>query len=244
MVWSIPRLDGEEKVYVMTTGFSTISGISASQATAATNQASEIDSRSQLMDNYDTFLQLLTTQIQNQNPTEPLDAKDFTDQLVQYSGIEQQILMNDSLEALLQVQQTANTEALVSYIGKEVTANGNVSVLENGAATWTLDAEQGADNVEVGIYNEFGGLIATEQISLRSGSNQFVWDGKTSSGLDSADGAYTLEVYATDSDGNPISVESNVAGRVTQVDFTGSEPALLVGDNNKIPLSSVLTVAE
>lgn len=227
----------------MTTGYSSISAISANQTLAQSNQSSETDSRSQLMDNYDTFLQLLTTQIQNQNPTDPLDAQDFTDQLVQYSGIEQQILMNDSLEALLEIQRESNTDSLVSYIGKNITASGDVAVLENGAATWSLDAEADVENLEIAIFDQYGAVVATEETSLSAGDNTYTWDGTTSSGLDSSDGAYTISVYGTDVDGNFVEVTTNVTGLVEEVDLTGSEPALSLGDGAKIPLSSVMTVS-
>lgn len=226
----------------MTTGYSSISAISANQALAQSNQTSQSDSQSQLMDNYDTFLQLLTTQIQNQNPTDPLDAQDFTDQLVQYSSIEQQILMNDSLEALLEIQREANTDSLVSYIGKNITATGDVAVLENGAATWNLEADAAVENLEVAIFDQYGALVATEQTSLDAGENSFTWDGTTSAGLDSSDGAYTISVYGTDADGNFVAVDTNVTGLVQEIDLTGSEPALSLGDGAKIPLSSVMTV--
>src|SRR5690554_2489607 len=106
-----------------------ISGVSG---TSSANNAS----RATIAQNFDTFLSILTTQLRNQNPLEPLDTNQFTQQLVQFTGVEQQLKTNDFLEALLlNTQSTARSDA-VSYIGKEISASGKTAELKDGGAYW------------------------------------------------------------------------------------------------------------
>src|SRR3954447_12628807 len=111
---------------------STTSGVTMNTASDAGTLAS----------NFTTFLTLLTTQLKNQNPLEPLDTNQFTAQLVQFTGVEQQLKTNEFLETLMLAgQNTAKSDA-VSYIGKQVTASGKTGELTNEKAVfWDYNAE-------------------------------------------------------------------------------------------------------
>src|SRR3974390_2835673 len=89
-----------------------------------------------LAGNFNEFLKLLTTQLQNQDPLSPMDTNQFTQQLVQFSSVEQQINMNTQLSTLISLQQTAQTAQAASFIGATVTVNGATAQLVNGRATW------------------------------------------------------------------------------------------------------------
>src|SRR5690606_23284274 len=108
-------------------------------------------SRSGIADNFDTFLLLLTTQLQNQNPLEPLDTNAFTQQLVQFSSVEQQLKTNEFLQAMLAATQAGQSGQAVSYIGKTVTSSGAQAELRNGAAVWSYTASADAPNTVVTI---------------------------------------------------------------------------------------------
>src|ERR1700754_3071469 len=93
---------------------------------------------STLAGNFQTFLTLLTTQLQNQNPLDPLDTNQFTQQLVQFAGVEQQLRTNDQLTTLVSLQQTAQSTQALTFVGKTAVVDGASTRLTNSAATWTL----------------------------------------------------------------------------------------------------------
>src|SRR5690349_20323984 len=111
-----------------------VSGIAGSTSTSSLT-----GSRQTIAENFDTFLSLLTTQLKNQNPLDPLDTNQFTQQLVQFTSVEQQLRTNDFLAAMMQSRQTAATSQAVDYIGKTVTASGVKSDLVNGKASWSFN---------------------------------------------------------------------------------------------------------
>jgi flagellar basal-body rod modification protein FlgD len=198
-------------------------------------------SRSTIADNFDTFLSILTTQLRNQNPLDPLDTNQFTQQLVQFTGVEQQLKTNDFLEALLLNTQTSFRADAVSYIGKQVSASGETAELKEGGAFWTYTAESNVANASVTIRNAAGSVVYTETGSLNAGAGSFLWNGMGSDGSKQPDGIYTIEIKGTNLAGNTVKVSTNSVGVVTAVDFSGPEPMLTVG-RNKIALKDVTDV--
>src|ERR687895_765063 len=104
--------------------------------TAASAAASTVTSKT-MASNFDQFLRLLTTQLKNQNPLDPLDTNQFTQQLVQFAQVEQQISMNTSLSTLIALQQATQTSAAMSFLGTTVEVEGSTTRLQGGQATWT-----------------------------------------------------------------------------------------------------------
>src|SRR6202035_5510495 len=109
--------------------------VTPSTSSSSTSNSTGIDAQT-IAGNFNTFLQLLTTQLQNQNPLDPLDTNQFTSQLVQFAGVEQQLKMNDQLTSLVSLQQTAQTTAALSFVGKTVGINGSTAQLANNQAQW------------------------------------------------------------------------------------------------------------
>src|SRR5712675_1888412 len=91
-----------------------------------------------LASNFSTFLTLLTTQLKNQNPLDPLDTNQFTQQLVQFAGVEQQMKTNDQLTSLVSLQQTAQSTQALGFVGKTAVVDGSTTNLVNSAANWNL----------------------------------------------------------------------------------------------------------
>jgi len=209
-----------------------LSALSTQTATGGNNN--------KIADNFDTFLGLLTTQLRNQNPLEPLDTNEFTAQLVQFAGVEQSISTNQNLEQLLALQVASALTGIVDYIGKTVTAEGSTTTLKNGEAVWSLDANSEA-TAELTIRNSVGQVVQTATINLNQGENNYTWDGRTSSGSTAPDGLYSISVDAKAANGNAVNVSTLVKGMVTGVDITGSEPLLTVGDT-QIKLASVTSI--
>src|SRR5450631_3198004 len=102
--------------------------------------------------NFTTFLQLLTTQLKNQNPLDPLDTNQFTQQLVQFAGVEQQLKTNDQLTSLVTLQQTTQATQALGFVGKTATVDGSTTALTNSAATWNVGVKTNA-NVNISITN-------------------------------------------------------------------------------------------
>lgn len=214
-----------------------VSGVSGAAGTSGTSATS----RSTIAQNFDTFLSILTTQLRNQNPLDPLDTNQFTQQLVQFTGVEQQLKTNDFLQALLLNTQTTARSDAVSYIGKEVTATGKTAELKDGGAFWTYNAASNVANANVTIKDARGSVVYTEAGSLNAGSGSFLWDGRGSDGNMQPDGVYTIEIKGTNLNGNTVAVSTNSVGIVTAIDFSGAEPMLTVG-KNKIALKDVTNV--
>ena len=214
-----------------------VSGVSGS------NGASTLaGSRSTIAQNFDTFLSILTTQLKNQNPLDPLDTNQFTQQLVQFTGVEQQLKTNQFLEALLLNTQNASRSDTVSYIGKQVSASGKTSELKSGSAGWNYNASAQVANASVTIKNAAGNVVYTQQGSLNAGPGSFVWDGVGSDGTQYPEGLYSLGIVGTNLSGNPVKVSTASVGVVTAVDFSGSEPVLTVG-RYKVALKDVTDVS-
>src|ERR1043165_493432 len=113
------------------------SAVTSSSTTSSSTTTNGIDGDT-IAGNFQTFLTLLTTQLQNQNPLDPLDTNQFTAQLVQFAQVEQQLKSNDQLATLVSLQQTAQNTSALEYVGQTVDVDGNTTVLKNGEATWQL----------------------------------------------------------------------------------------------------------
>jgi flagellar basal-body rod modification protein FlgD len=199
------------------------------------------DAFSQLSGNFQTFLTLLTTQLKNQDPTSPMDSNQFTQQLVEYSQVEQQINANTNLQTLIS-QGSSNASAMtVGYLGKNVSiTNGNAS-LTNGSATWTYNLGSKAASATLTVTNSAGTVVYTGPGSVNAGNNTFTWNGQDNNGNQLNDGVYKLSVTATDPSGNAITSSVASAGTVSQIDMTGSTPKLVVG-NMEISPSDIAAV--
>ncbi|QQR37246.1 flagellar hook assembly protein FlgD [Devosia oryziradicis] len=199
-------------------------------------------SRSTIADNFDTFLSILTTQLKNQNPMDPLDTNQFTQQLVQFTGVEQQLKTNEFLETLmLSSQNTAKSDA-VSYIGKEVTSSGKTGELTDANAVfWAYSADANAANATVTIKDKNGQVVYSETGPLKSGPGTFRWDGKGSDGNMKPNGVYTIDIKGKDANGKDVKISTASIGVVTAVDFTGDVPVLTVG-SRRVSITDVTDV--
>jgi flagellar basal-body rod modification protein FlgD len=199
--------------------------------------SSGASSRAGIADNFDTFLSLLTAQLKNQNPLDPLDTNAFTQQLVQFSSVEQQLKTNDFLSALVNSNVNSVQTNAVAYIGKTVAADGVRSELVNGNAVWNFSLKDAA-TATVTIKDQNGNTVYTETGALQAGAGQFTWNGKTSTGGKAPDGSYSISMTGTNAEGKTVPISTQFTGVVTGVDFTGSEPVLLLG-STRVNLSGI-----
>lgn len=216
------------------------SGISGTSSTSSST-SSLAASGATIAGNFDTFLSILTTQLKNQNPLDPMDTNQFTAQLVQFSSVEQQLKTNTFLEALMKSGQTASNSDAVNYIGKQVDSQGNTTSLTSDGATWSFNADSLASDATVTIKNAQGNVVYTETGSLAKGEGKFQWDGKSSSGQQQEAGSYSITIDAKNLAGQAVAVTTSASGVVSGVDLTGDEPVFTVG-NNKVKLSQITAV--
>ena len=183
-----------------------------------------------LAGNFQTFLTLLTTQLQNQNPLDPLDTNQFTQQLVQFASVEQQLKTNDQLTTLVSLQQTAQSTQALGFVGKTAVVDGSTTAVKNGTATWELSVPSNS-NVNVSITNSTGQTVFTGAYSVNAGNNQpFTWDGKGTDGTQWPDGQYKLTATGADASGNPVAISTQIQGVVDSVDLTQSPPLLSINN--------------
>lgn len=207
----------------MTTISSTTAASTASSSTSSTATAT-------LTADMETFLQLLTVQLKNQDPTDPMDPNEFTSQLVQFSQIEQQIQQTAKLEEILAALTSGNASDALAYVGSEVQALGDTTYLEDGVASWSYGVPDGASSVTLNVYDSSGDLVYTTTGDASSGRHDFDWDGSNSDGTTESDGGlYTLEVTATDSSGNELTTDTLVRGVVDAVETINGSTYLVVG---------------
>lgn len=214
----------------------------------ALSAISDIGSKSEtknkdIAGDFNTFLTLLTTQLQNQNPLEPLDTNQFTAQLVQFAGVEQSIKTNDNLERLTALSSASTITSAVGFIGKVVTAAGDTTQLVNDTAAWSYTSPTESPETKVSIYDQFGTLVFQEDTTLKEGTNTLFWDGKRSDGSKAPAGSYRISIDAKDAEGKSIKVDTAIAGIVEGVDVTDSEPFLTI-NGSSIRFSAVRTVLD
>ena len=191
--------------------------------------SSSITGSESTAESFDTFLSLLTTQLQNQDPTKPLDTNEMTQQLIQYSEVEQLLRSNENLKALLQLSTANASMAVLNYVGKEITSKGDTTTLpENGTAQWALDVPANASDVTYVVKDSDGNEVYSTTGSLNTGSGEFSWDGTTTAGGTAPAGNYSLTISARDAAEAVVNVGISVKGLVDGVDMTGDAPVLLV----------------
>jgi len=198
-------------------------------------------SRTSLADNFEMFLTLLTEQMKNQDPLEPLDSTQFVNQLVDFSSVEQQIAQNQNLESLLLIQSAAAQGSSVGYIGRLATAETTQAPLSNGKASWDYILPNDAESVELSILDADGRVVARATGDTTTGSHTFDWDGTDSVGAQLDDGVYSLEVTALDEEGEPVFADIRATAEVTGVDLSGAEVIVEMGPI-RAPLSSILSL--
>lgn len=212
-------------------------------AAGATAKSASGTSLNGLADNFETFLTLLTAQLKNQDPLEPMDSGEFTSQLVQFTSVEQSIATNQHLENLVSLTAASSANAAVSYLGKEVTAEGITSRLTDGEANWAYELPRPAGQTTLTVTDFSGRAVFTTTGETADGSHTFTWDGKDTSGYPLPDGSYNLQVRAKDTLGNDITAKTEVTGIVRSVSFEGGVPILDI-DGVNVRLNDVLSIVD
>ena len=199
------------------------------QTTSSSNSTGTTSSNNTttLASNFQTFLTLLTTQLQNQNPLDPLDTNQFTQQLVQFAQVEQQLKQNDQLATLVSLQKTAQSTAALEFVGQTVSVDGATAPLQNGTASWDLTVPKPA-TATVNIKSATGQTVYTTDTTMNAGRQTFTWDGKDASGVQWPSGNYTIAISAKDANGQAVTIPTAIQAPVDSADLTQSPPLLSI----------------
>jgi flagellar basal-body rod modification protein FlgD len=191
-------------------------------------QTDAAGSRTRLSDNYDTFLILLTAQLQNQDPLAPMDSTQFTQQLVQFSQVEQQIRTNEQLEGLVGQYQAASAGAALSYLGKDAIIEADETYLAGGEANWAYRLPEAATDLTITVKDSGGRTVyETTTADRGAGEHLFRWDGKKTNGETAPDGVYTISIEAEGAGGEAMEPTVRVRETIMGVDFSGDVPVVI-----------------
>ena len=218
--------------------------VTSTTAAPAATQDISILGQDQLATSYDTFMKLLSAQIKNQDPLAPMDGNQFTQQLVQMTGVQQQLYSNDLLKQLVTNSGTGMSDA-VSVIGREITAASDKAIVTAGEAKWNYNLAKDAASVKIEVLDSQGKLVAVSTpTNVQAGDRTFTWDGTDLNGVKRANGGeYRLKITPLDGSGATVVSKVFQRGVVTAVEQVSGQPVLSIG-GAKVPWSAVTSVRQ
>jgi flagellar basal-body rod modification protein FlgD len=200
-------------------------------STVSTGSVSNALDNTEIASNFTTFLQLLTTQLKNQNPLDPLDTNQFTQQLVEFAQVEQQMKSNDQLSSLVSLEKSAQATTALAYVGATVVVDGSTAQLTNSTANWSLNVSK-PSTATVTIKDSTGQNVYTGTVAVNPGTQNFTWNGRGNDGRVWPDGAYTLTATAVDANQQSVAISTEVQAVVDSVDLTQDTPQLSINGQN------------
>ncbi|SDF56880.1 flagellar basal-body rod modification protein FlgD [Limimonas halophila] len=207
------------------------SGIISGQQGNALNLGGQnaSDGSRELVDNFQTFVDLLTTQLQNQNPTDPSDPSKFTRQLVNFSQVEQALATNEKLDQVIQGQENNAAASAANFIGQRAEASSDKVQLSDGEATIGYELSSEAAAAQIEITNSDGDVVRTLDAETAAGSHEVTWNGENAAGEALPEGAYNVNVVAEDVAGNSVETSTRAIGEITGFERTGDGVVLKMG---------------
>ncbi|MCH2546202.1 MAG: hypothetical protein MK052_01130 [Alphaproteobacteria bacterium] len=208
-----------------------VEAVTSTNPAVTTKDSAAEKARTQLSGDFDTFLLLLTTQLKNQDPADPMDSSEFTSQLVQFANVEQAIATNENLEKMLAADRNDQISTAANYIGKFVEASGDSSRLSNGVASFSYSLPATAFEAEVVITDDLGQVVYKGAAPTEKGKNDVLWDGTSNiDGQTKPDGTYHINIIAKDTQQKAIEATTFTTGFVSEVNLEGGEMVLKIGD--------------
>ena len=207
---------------------STITPVSTTSGASSVSNA--IDN-TEIASNFTTFLTLLTTQLKNQNPLDPLDTNQFTQQLVEFAQVEQQMKSNDQLTSLVSLEKSAQASTALAYVGATVVVDGSTAALSNGQANWSLNVSK-PSTATITIKDSTGQNVYTGTVGVNPGTQTFTWNGRGNDGQIWPDGNYTLTATAVDANNQTAAISTEVQAVVDSVDLSQDPPVMSINGQN------------
>jgi flagellar basal-body rod modification protein FlgD len=204
----------------------TVTNTDTTNAAAAATQSA---ATSKLGADFNMFLKLLTAQMQNQDPLDPMDTAQYTQQLVQYSQVEQSIEQTTTLKSMLSAMGTQNLTQASSLVGRQVETDSATSGLSAATpAQWTWSAPREVASMTATIKDDKGRIVETRSMEGGASAGSMVWDGTTSTGRTMGAGNYTIELKGLDANGNDVAVTPHAVGKVTDVQLANGNVQVTV----------------
>ena len=219
-----------------------LSQSNASQSSSSSSSKSD-DAIASLNDTYNNFLLLLTKQLQNQDPLNPMDTAQFTQQLVGFSQVEQQIQSNKSLEKLINLQSATNTFGAVSFLGNEVAVDSDHIALKDGKAKFQYAIDRTAGRAVMTVVDSRGQTVLVQEANRDIGTYNVDWNGKDAFGNQLPDGEYRVAVHYLDDQGQTYSAKITSFGVVDSTELADGEVKLFIGSVG-FPIDQVLKVTK
>jgi flagellar basal-body rod modification protein FlgD len=211
--------------------------------TGSSGKGGSTNALSALNSDFDTFLKLLTTQLQNQDPTSPMNTNEMTQQLVQFANVEQQIAQNKNLEKLVNLQNANANSAAVSYIGHQVQVEGNSTHVTADGTTWGYEFDKAPETVTLNVLNAAGAPVYSAEGETTAGTRHtFDWNLANSTIGALPPGKYTMNVSAFDAAGDPVKATVDSTGLVNAVQATDDGPQLQIGDDITVTLAKIMKI--
>lgn len=196
-----------------------------------------------LAETFDTFLLLLTSQLKNQDPLDPMKSEQFTQQLVEFAGVEQSINSNKKLDQLIQLQTSNQLNSAVSYIGRSVEVVADQLMLSGGTAKITYGLDGNAAKTMIAIVDQSGRPVRSLAGETEIGRHEFVWDGRDTTGNALPDGVYNFSVVATDKDDKTVPTVTASIGKVTGIEIIDGSLQLNIGEMG-LPFDAIFAVRD
>jgi flagellar basal-body rod modification protein FlgD len=212
----------------------------AAQTASTAAATTKSSAAGKLTQDYDSFLKLLTTQMQNQDPLSPTESTEFTNQLVQFSQVEQQINQNEKLEKLLTMQSNNQTQASLGFIGLDVEATGNAFSYDGSPVKMSYTLPEASTSTTIQIKNDKGVIVRTIEGSRSTSRQELTWDGRKSDGSTAAAGDYSMSVVAPNASAKLMTAATTTFGRVSGIESGNGVTTLLMG-NTPIKMENVLS---
>ncbi|MCG2578838.1 flagellar hook assembly protein FlgD [Dechloromonas sp. XY25] len=211
----------------------TIAALNGTRSSVSKNPQSAAELQS-------SFLNMLTTQLKNQDPLKPMDNAQMTSQLAQISTLQGIQGLNTTLTQLLSSYNTSQALQASGSIGSQVLTEGNKLLLSKGVAQGGVSLGSAADKVTLTIKDATGKIVQTEELGKQNaGMVAFAWDGKNAAGAQLADGKYTFEIAASKA-GTTVSTTPIQVGTVSAVVKNGSAFQLELSSGDMVDFNEVL----
>lgn len=220
---------------------SILSGLSST----TTSTSSSSSSASSALDK-DDFLQLLVTQLQHQDPLNPLDDKEFIAQLAQFSSLEQMNNVASGIETINDTLAKQDALSAANYIGKTVVAEGNtISKLDSGVTPLYFTLDDAASTVTINVYDQNKNIVSTQTLnSMQAGEYNFSWDGLDYNGDESANGRYSVYFSAEGADGDSVLVDTEVTGLIVGISKNSDGTSFTLSDGRTVGFDDITMVTQ
>lgn len=215
-----------------------------SPAESNTAAAANTDTGKKSNLNQADFLTLLVTQLTHQDPMNPMDDKEITSQLAEFSSLEQLTKVNTQIETIIAANNRQELYTAVGFIGKEVKAAGYQLAKEGeDVSTIYYGLGETVTNLTINIHDKDGDIVHSKIIGAKnSGYYEYEWDGKDVNGNSMADGTYSVSITGEDVNGKSVYVKTDISGVVSGVVNENGEQFLRLKDGRYVKFTNVTEI--